>query len=205
MFARILIIAAASSLLAFPALAQQCAGSYTEADGYEGAGTETRSLDANGRGASIVVSSSVSSGSFAVCAYVEDSATGDGFQAAVGLDADRFTVVAESAVRTDISTAGWYLFTGGDFTTYAPTATTAIWVLIGSDSAASANIYDDQPGSGGNGAVADNGISIDPFVVTTGFDGVIDDASRNYRIHIQYNTGGGGTTVPLFTRRLLFP
>ena len=150
-------------------------------------GATPRGINGTARGALVTMPAAAASG-FSVYAYIEDAAPGDNFRAALISDADKITVLAESNLRTDISTAGWYQFSGGDFATYTPSNGETFIIVVASDSAADANAYYDDLGQDGWSASA--GISdIDPLTLV---DVMNADTARDYSIYLDYTEAGGG-------------
>lgn len=157
--------------------------------GYETIGGTPRTLNGSARGMKITMPEAGAMG-VTVTAYIEDSAPGDSFRAALVSNVDDETILATSDIRTNISAAGWYAFSGGGLAAFTPTNGQIFSVVVGSDSAANANMYHDgNAASPLDGWVA--GINtIEPFS-TTGPLGI--DGSRDYSIYMTYSVAGGAT------------
>lgn len=149
--------------------------------GNEVAGASVRQINSTARGS---VFTATEDGTLtSLTARIEDAATGDTF-VGVLYNANTITaatLVATTATRTDISTAGWYTFT---FSSGTITNGTAYWIGVGSNSAAGANVYHDT------GA----GYSIGSFnpaspPASTDLDATVD--TRQISTYITYTTAGG--------------
>lgn len=149
--------------------------------GNEVAGASVRQINSTARGS---VFTATEDGTLtSLTAYIEDGATGDTF-VGVLYNANTLTaatLVATTATRTNISTAGWYTFT---FSSGSITNGTVYWIGVGSNSAAGANVYHD----------AGTGYNIGPFDPTsppasTDLDATVD--ARLISTYITYNTVGG--------------
>lgn len=123
-----------------------------------------------------------------ITAHIEDAATGDSFRAAI-YDADTLTaatLVDQSSVRTDISTQGNYVFSG--FAGASLTAGTVIFIGVGSNSAAGANVYHDT-GTGYNLTITD----INSLPTPVDLDATVD--LRLIATYLTYTTAGGATVT----------
>lgn len=125
-----------------------------------------------------------------ITAYVSDSATGDGFRCALIQDGDKTTVLASSDIRTDISTAGWYTFSGGGLASFTPANATSYVLAVSSNSAANANAYEDDASLD---AWAGATSAFDPLALS---GAMTSDAIRDYSIYMTY-TAAGGSDNPL--------
>jgi len=125
-----------------------------------------------------------------VFAYVEDNVVGSQFRAALLHDADKQTVLASSAIRTDITTAGWYEFSGGTFAAYAPQQGQTFVIAIVSDSAEIASIYQDNVGLDAWTASAFI-ISMDPLEV----EPLVPATAEDYSIYLEYRALSSDTGV----------
>lgn len=155
-------------------------------------GPDYRSLDGNARGRTVTMPSGTFSAGVTITGYITDSGTGDDFTAAIVSDSDDMTVLAESAVRTDISTAGSYTFSGGTLATFTPAASTTYHIVIGSTSASGAQINfgpETDVGAAGSGGISGVNPMVFPFVIGA-------DASRGYSIYMTYSEAGG-SAVPI--------
>ena len=120
-----------------------------------------------------------------IVAYLSDSATGDTFGAAIYDNAGNR--LATSTTRTNISTAGWYTFTGFS---QALTNGASYWLMAGSgDSVGNANAYHD--------AGAGSGVTISGTITwpATNDFGASSDA-RQYSIYATYTAAGGASAFP---------
>lgn len=144
-------------------------------------GAQTRGMDTNSRGIQVTATEASAPG-ISIWAYIEDTAPGEEWCAALIDPADDETVLAESAVRTNISTVGWYQFSGGGLASFALVNATVYKALVASESAAGANIYFDV---GAGIAVANVGVN--PLVL---FSPLSTDA-RSYSLYIEYTPAGG--------------
>ena len=151
--------------------------------GYETIGVTPRAINSVGRGSAFTMTEDGTLQS--VTAYIEDGAVGDTFVACVynGNTLTSATLVETSATRTNISTAGWYTFTCAGST--ALTNGTVYAIMVGSNSAAGANVYYD----------AGTGYGISSFDPTnppasTDLEALVD--ARLYSTYLTYTAGGGG-------------
>ena len=172
-------------VLSTPSFAQtqSCTATYT-CDGRLTQGSADRPMNGVARGLRVTLSGDPTPG-FRIWARLSDSATGDGFKAAVVNASDHDTVLAESAERTDISTAGWYMFSGADFDTVNLANGATIEIVIVSNSAANALFNQDDIGL--LGVVSSTLTYGPPFDL---IDPLADDTTRDYSIYIEYQTGG---------------
>jgi hypothetical protein len=155
-------------------------------------GADPRALNATAKGLRITMPEAGAAG-VSIFAYVEDTATGDSFGAAIVQGSDQTTVLANSAVRTNISTAGWYEFTGGDLGSFTPSNGGDYILVVASLSAAGANAYNDDAGLDGYaGASAVTGLNPLAF---GGSATLVSDAARDYSIYMQYTAAGGAAKV----------
>lgn len=151
------------------------------------AGASIRQINGTARGS--VFTATQDGTLVSLSAYIEDAATGDTF-VGVLYNANTITaatLVATTATRTDISTAGWYTFT---FSSGSITNGTAYWIGVGSNSAAGANVYHDTG----------TGYSIGSFNPasppgTTDLDATVD--SRLISTYITYTTASGTVVNPI--------
>lgn len=169
-----------------------CASSALWADtlGNVHAGTNPRVVNGQYRCNSGVLPANVDAGAYSVFFRIEDAATGDSFRAVL-FAADGSTVIAYSAVRTDISTLGAYEFTGGTFASVALTASTDLRICVGSNSAAGANAYfSDTPtgGAGGYGGTV-NSVTANPPTIT---GSLVSEPTRPYSGYLNYTPASGG-------------
>jgi hypothetical protein len=158
--------------------------------GRESVGGNTRAIDGGGKGQRVTMSEAASAG-ISVTVWLADTAAGDTFQCALIQDADKTTVLAHSAPRTDISAEGWYTFDGEDFTTYAPANGQTFVIACFSNSAAGAVMeYSD--------------IGLDGWSVSSAIHGInppdlghamASDAARDYSIYMTYTASAGGAGV----------
>lgn len=155
-------------------------------------GSSTRALDSGlWRGVLVTFPEDPATG-FSVWAYIEDTGgTGDSFKAVLLDDADGTTVLASSAVRTDISTAGWYEFTGGTFDSYNPGNGESVYALVGSTSASGGFMYY-AFGEAADGAFANSSEFTGP---TINVAAALDGGERDYFVYIEY-TAAGGASAP---------
>jgi hypothetical protein len=160
-------------------------------------GGNTRALDDAARGLRIVMTEDAAAG-VTITAYISDSATGDNFQAIVVDDTDKTTVIAYSDIRTDISTAGWYTFSGGNLSSYAPSNGTAIVIAALGDGAANALIYHDD-----TGLDAWIGVGVTSGTPPTLGGAMSSDAIRDYSIYMTYTAAGGDPEGSLIGGKLL--
>jgi hypothetical protein len=146
--------------------------------GTETIGATPRQVNGNARGISVTMTEDGTLSS--ITAYLSDTGTGDTFGAAIyDSGGNRLQT---STTRTDISTAGWYTFTGF---TQALTNTSSYYIVAGSgDSAANAFAYHD---AGTGYLVTITGTITWP--ATNDF-GANSDA-RQYSIYATYTTAGG--------------
>jgi hypothetical protein len=163
--------------------------------GYTTIGSSGRALNGGVKGMKVTMAEDGEAG-VTITARLSDSATGDSFRAAIVNATDNDTVIASSTIRTDISTAGWYTFSGGGLATFQPANGVTYMLTVGSDSAANAQIYHDADTAtvhtGWSGAVT----TIDPFEV----NGVGADATRDYSIYMTYTPDAGGSIVPILNQ-----
>lgn len=160
--------------------------------GYETIGGTTRTLNGSVRGLKITMTEGGAAG-VTITARVEDAATGDSFRAAVINGTDNQTVLAESTIRTDISTANWYTFSGGGLATFTPANGTTYIIVVASNSAADANIYHDGAAASPYVGWVQGITAIDPL---TPNGALSEDATRDFSIYMTYTTEGG-TVVTL--------
>lgn len=150
--------------------------------GKETVGAATRQLNGIGRGRS--VTSNVNATLVSITAYVEDTGgTGDSFEAAIYDNSGN--LLAESAARTNISTAGWYTFSGGTLGTVSLANGTAYHIVAGSTSAAGAGMYYDDGETGSIVAGLSGGVT---WPATNDFPGAAD--ARSYSIYLTDDSGG---------------
>lgn len=149
--------------------------------GYVKIGASTAAMNLAMRGSPTTPIANSAAG-ISIWAYISDTATGEEWTAALISNSDQQTILAESAVRTDISTAGWYQFTGGTLASYSLTNGTTVIPTIASESVASALIYYDA-GSSGDG-YNDVITSVNPIVEVTP---PMSSDSNKYSIFIQYS------------------
>lgn len=155
-------------------------------------GTSSRALDIGSwRGVLVTFPEAAATG-FSVWGYVADSGTGDSFKAILLDDADGTTVLASSAVRTDVSTAGWYEFSGGTFDSYEPANGESVYALVGSNSAAGALCYYEVD-QAIDGYLANSSEFTGPTISSAA---AIDGGARDYFVYIEYTAAGGGSIVP---------
>lgn len=159
-------------------------------------GSSTRAID-NGswRGVVVTFPEDPQAG-VTVTAYIGDSATGDSFKAALISTSDGTTVLAESAVRTDISTAGWYTFSGGGLATFDGTNGQSVYVMVGSNSSASAVMHwaSTQTADGYTATSS----SFSPLTIS--FATAIDGSARDYFVYLTYTAAGGSPAIAAFAR-----
>lgn len=124
--------------------------------------------------------------SVTITAYVSDSSAGDSFRCALIQDADKTTVLASSDARTDISTAGWYTFSGGGLSSFTPADATSYVLCVTSNSAAGADSYQDDASLDG---WAGGTLTFDPLLLSGALGA---DAARDYSIYMTYSQVGGG-------------
>ncbi len=181
---RRLLLALAFAAVAAPAAAQVQLGRTS-------IGSTPRSTNPNCTGLRVTTPSDPATG-FSLFAYIEDTVgAGDNWRAALIQDADKTTVLAASTVRTDVSTAGWYEFNGGDFSTYNPASAETVVIVVCSDSAAGAGTYQDGTTALGTGyTMGSNPTSVSPTLVLG--SALLSDAARDYSIYLQYTVAGGG-------------
>lgn len=148
-------------------------------------GVNTRGINSLGCNGLRITMTEAGAAGVTITAYIEDTATGDQFRACVIDDADKSVVVASSNIRTNISTAGWYTFSGGSLATFTPANATAYVIGVLSDSAAGAVIYEDDIGADGYAGQAS---AIDPLAFT--FD-MEPDVNRDFSIYMTYTAAGG--------------
>lgn len=166
--------------------------------GRETVGVNTRAINSLGCNGLRITMTEAGAAGVTISAYIEDTATGDQFRACVIDDTDKSVVLASSNIRTDISTVGWYTFSGGSLATFTPADATAYVIGVLSDSAAGANVYEDDAGLEGYAGQAS---AIDPLAFT--FD-MEPDTARDYSIYMTYTAAGGGS-VNLFAGKLGAP
>jgi hypothetical protein len=156
------------------------------------AGGTTRFLDGNARGHTLTAPATLTAGSYSVWGYVEAGAVGAPFAAIIVSTSDNSTVLSQSAVRTDISTAGWYEFSGGDFDTFEPQNATSYHWLVACDSGTTPVIYYGTPGltSGRSGGLGSWG----PITLASTANA---DAGRDYAVYVEYTPSGGGSPLLL--------
>lgn len=143
-------------------------------------GPTPRQVNATARGISVTMAEDGTLSS--ITAYLDDSVTGDTFGAAIYDSAGNR--LQTSTTRTDISTAGWYTFTGF---TQALTNGSSYYLVAGSgDSVGNANAYYD---TGTGYAVTISGTITWP--ATNDFPANSD--ARQYSIYATYATAGGST------------
>lgn len=146
--------------------------------GTETIGATPRQVNAFARGISVTMPENGTLSS--ITAYLSDSATGDTFGAAIyDSGGNRLQT---STTRTNISTAGWYEFTGF---TQALTNGSSYFIMAGSgDSAANANGYHDT-GTG-------YGITISGTITWPAtHDFPANQDTRQYSVYATYTTAGG--------------
>jgi hypothetical protein len=118
--------------------------------GIETIGDTPRSIDVTARGHRITMPEDAQAG-VTITAYIEDASPGDSYRAAIIQDADKTTVLASSAIRTDITAAGWYTFSGGSLATYDPANGESFVLVVLSNSADLASVYYVAGGPGWGG------------------------------------------------------
>lgn len=151
--------------------------------GYETIGTVgTRPLNSNLRGLTITMPAAGAAG-VTITAYVEDvSGAGEQFRAAIIDPADGVTVLASSTIRTDISTAGWYTFSGNTFASFTPVNGASYIICVGSTAPADSGMYYDGSSAtswvGWTGPIA----TMDPLTLPFSDP----DVNRDYSIYLTY-------------------
>jgi hypothetical protein len=196
---RVLLALLAVVALATPAAAQTNLGRTDDT------GSSVRNMNTNCKGLTVTTPSDPATG-FTVTAKVEDAGTGDNFRAALISASDNSTVLAASAVRTDISTVNTYTFSGGDFDTYNPGNGDTFHLVVCSDSASDANAYQNDAGTAFNGVTMTGAPTlVSPTLVlapqTMGLDAA---GARRYVIYMTYTVeGGGGGAMSMGKKRLL--
>lgn len=111
---------------------------------------------------------------------------------------DLQTVLAISAVRTDISGTNWYEFSGGDLLTYAPASGASIVICVGSSATSGATVAQDDVGLDGFTAL-DALADLTPFTWGS-TPGLTSDALRDYSVYMEYTEAGGGGRTTRNTR-----
>lgn len=147
------------------------------------AGASFRTLNNTCRGHLLTTPAAIGAGSYSIFAYLSDSAAGANYRAAIVSASDYTTVLASSAIRTDISTAGWYEFSGGDFASYGLSNATAYVFSIASDSATTPYLYYQAPGATTARAAGSGITDIDPLTIPVAMGA---DATRDYSLYLNY-------------------
>jgi hypothetical protein len=158
--------------------------------GVTSVGSGPRALNAAAKGIRATMPEAGSAG-VSIFAYIEDTGgAGDSFAAAIVDGGDLTTVLANSAVRTNIGAAGWYEFTGSTLASFTPSNGASLLLVIASLSAAGAGAYNSDLGLDGYaGATNVNGLNPLTF---TGSATFVSDALRDYSVYMQYTPAGGG-------------
>lgn len=156
--------------------------------GKETIGATARQINGIARGRA--VTSNANATLVSITAYISDSATGDSFEAAIYDNAGN--LLAESATRTNISTAGWYTFTGGTLGSVSLVSGTTYHILVGSTSAANADAYYD---AGGTGSIVPTLSGNVTWPASNDFPANAD--SRDYSIYLTDDAGGGGGSTTI--------
>jgi hypothetical protein len=128
---------------------------------------------------------------------IADDANTAGDQVKSGIfDATGATLLAESTVRTDITTQGEYTFSGGGFTTFDPAnATTYLLCILASD--ASVYVVFDNVASPSGLWVQDDNFSTFSPLAFTGTPTANDAKSAIGFMTYTPAAGGGGSSVPV--------
>jgi hypothetical protein len=105
--------------------------------------------------------------------------------------ADGTTVLAQSDIRTDITSAADYELGGGTLAGYDLTATSLYIICVGTTENSVALAYYESGTETYDGQSTSSGLtSIDPF------DGAMTaDSGRDYAIYLTYTAAGGGATI----------
>jgi hypothetical protein len=151
----------------------------------------TRALDEVIRGIEVTMPSGTFAASVTLTAYLTNPSGTEAFTCAVyGSAANNAALLAESAARTDITSAGWYTFSGGTLASFTPSATTTYIIVCGSYSNADATInYDD--GAGRNQSIS----GVAPIVMT------VEPMNSDLRTHSVYMTYSVASSGALLLRR----
>lgn len=131
-----------------------------------------------------------SSAGVTISAYIANASAGAEFQAAI-IATDGTTILAQSAVRTDIGASySWVQFSGGTLASFDPTGLT-FDIVVASESASASIRFDDGASTGGRAGLV---TSCNPLVLN---GAVGDNSSRLFSIYMTYTEGGGesSTTV----------
>lgn len=164
--------------------------------GYTTIGASQRALNSGScRGMGITMPEAGAAG-VTITAHLQDTGAGDTFQAAILDGADRSIVLAESAVRTNISSAGWYTFSGDTLATFAPTNGASYVIVVGSNSTADALMSHDANTASSLDGYAGTADTFDPFHI---FDAPAVDATRDYSIYMTYTSAGTSPGVGAMT------
>jgi hypothetical protein len=120
-----------------------------------------------------------------VTAYIRNAVGGTECQAAI-IDTDGTTILAQSAVRTDVgSSLAWVTFSGGTFSTFDPSGLT-FDLLVASESSDAWTRFDDGVSTGGRAGLI---TSLNPWVL----NGAIgDNSTRSFSIYMTYTPDAGG-------------
>ena len=153
-------------------------------------GSSTRNLSQNCKGVRVTMPEAASAG-FSVYAYCGDTdGAGESFAGVLVDGTDLQTILAVSAIRTDIWATGWYQFSGGDFATYAPASGASIVICVAATATGGAIVAQDDAGLDGFTAL-DAVASLSPFTWGS-TPGLTSDAVRDYSVYMDYTPAGGG-------------
>lgn len=147
-------------------------------------GGSQRSMNDTMRGHLITMPTGTFAAGVTVSCYVRDpTSSGTEWTASIWA-ADGSTLAVESAVRTNITTAAWYTFSGGTLATFTPAASTQYYVMCGNEADADADIAH-AAGTGQNATIT----QVNP---TTQLAPPIASDARDYSLYMTYSLASSG-------------
>ncbi len=164
--------------------------------GRETIGVGTRSLNGNAKGLRITMPAGSFAAGVTISAYIADSATGAEFTAFIMQFSDLATILAEGTFRANISTAGWYTFSGSGLATFTPAASTDYVIGVASTSAGASTCAQDTAGLTGYTVVS--GVTdCTPLTFSGSPPRIAVDAGRDYSIYMTYTDASSGLPVKI--------
>ena len=162
-----------------------------EIGNHPGAPASSRNLALNCKG--ILIPSFPENGTAnSITAFIEGNA-GPNYRAFIIDPADGITVLAQSDMRTNIGTNGYYTFSGGSLASFSLVFASSYILAIGSEDTGIASAFFESGAETYDGQTAGSGISsVNPLTFNSGGMGA--DSTRDYAIYLDYTPGGGPPT-----------
>jgi hypothetical protein len=125
------------------------------------------------------------------------STAGDSVKACI-FNASTDALIAESAVRTDITTEALYTFSGGGLSSFTPANGVSYFICVLANSSTIRSVFDDIAAPGGVQVTDQDASTFGPPAAFSGFGSFLNDA-RSTIGHMTYtSSGGGGGGAPRF-------